>query len=148
MPLTIPKGNVGYDQYAVPDTVAVEPTFLASLQHSRTHTSTASCAILLNFFAEVSSKPHIKPIGMVRALFPTTFLEIAVYVTKLRAMASSLRMRTVISHLQSQCFALIRAHHHGMVVKPLYHQKAVLRCPLLQRRLQSLVMCAYLLTLV
>ena len=28
---TIPKGNMGYDQYTVPDTVAVEPTFVAFL---------------------------------------------------------------------------------------------------------------------
>ena len=28
---TIPKGNVGYDRYTLPDTVAVEPTFLAFL---------------------------------------------------------------------------------------------------------------------
>ena len=28
---TIPKGNMGYDQYAVSDTVAIEPTFAASL---------------------------------------------------------------------------------------------------------------------
>ena len=28
---TIPKGNMGYDQYAVPDSVAVEPTFGAFL---------------------------------------------------------------------------------------------------------------------
>ena len=28
---TIPKGNMGYDQYPVPDTVAVEPTFVAFL---------------------------------------------------------------------------------------------------------------------
>ena len=29
---TIPKGNMGYDQYTrVPDTVAVEPTFVAYL---------------------------------------------------------------------------------------------------------------------
>ena len=27
--VTIPKGNMGYDQYIVPDTVAVEPTFVA-----------------------------------------------------------------------------------------------------------------------
>ena len=27
----IPKGNMGYDQYTVPDTVAVEPTFVAFL---------------------------------------------------------------------------------------------------------------------
>ena len=26
---TIPKGNVGYDKYTVPDTVAVEPAFAA-----------------------------------------------------------------------------------------------------------------------
>ena len=28
---TIAKGNMGYDQYTVPDTVAVEPTFVAFL---------------------------------------------------------------------------------------------------------------------
>ena len=28
---TIPKGNMGYDQYTVADTVAVEPTFVAFL---------------------------------------------------------------------------------------------------------------------
>ena len=28
---TIPKGNMGYEQYAVLDTVAVEPTFVAFL---------------------------------------------------------------------------------------------------------------------
>ena len=29
VPATIPKGNMGYDQYTVPDIVAVEPTFVA-----------------------------------------------------------------------------------------------------------------------
>ena len=28
---TIPKDNMGYDQYTVPDTEAVEPTFVAFL---------------------------------------------------------------------------------------------------------------------
>ena len=28
---TIPKGNLGYDQYTVPDTVAVKPNFVAFL---------------------------------------------------------------------------------------------------------------------
>ena len=28
---TIPKGNMGYDRYAVPDTVAVKPTFVTFL---------------------------------------------------------------------------------------------------------------------
>ena len=31
MHATIAKGNMGYDQYTVPDTVAVEPTFAAFL---------------------------------------------------------------------------------------------------------------------
>ena len=31
MNATIPKGNVGYDQYTVPDTVAVEPSFAVLL---------------------------------------------------------------------------------------------------------------------
>ena len=34
---TIPKGNVGYDQYSVPDTVAVEPTFVKFIQHLQTY---------------------------------------------------------------------------------------------------------------
>ena len=33
---TIPKGNMGYDQFTVPDTVAVEPTFVSFLKHSQT----------------------------------------------------------------------------------------------------------------
>ena len=28
---TIPMGNMGYDQYTVPETVAVEPTFVSFL---------------------------------------------------------------------------------------------------------------------
>ena len=31
VPATIPKGNMGYAQYTVPDTVAVETTFVAFL---------------------------------------------------------------------------------------------------------------------
>ena len=29
--MTVPKGNMGYDQYIVPDTATVEPTFAARL---------------------------------------------------------------------------------------------------------------------
>ena len=36
MHATIPKGNMGYDQYAVPGTVAVESSIVAFLQHSQT----------------------------------------------------------------------------------------------------------------
>ena len=31
---TIPKGNMGYDQYTVPDIVAVEPSIVVFVQHS------------------------------------------------------------------------------------------------------------------
>ena len=48
---SIPKGNVGYVQYTVPDTVAVEPTFVSFLQHSQTY-SVISPVILSNFFEE------------------------------------------------------------------------------------------------
>ena len=50
---TIPKGNMGYDQYTVPDTVAVKPTFVAFLSSSTCkHMSMASPAILSNFSVE------------------------------------------------------------------------------------------------
>ena len=42
----IPKDNMGYDQYTVPDTVAFEPTFVG-LSSIASH---ASHAILSNFF--------------------------------------------------------------------------------------------------
>ena len=40
---TSSKGNMGYAQYNVPDTVAVEPTFVAFLQHSKTYVHGLSC---------------------------------------------------------------------------------------------------------
>ena len=64
-------------------TVAVELTFVALLQHSdRKHTSVASRAILSNFFEEQYTQNHPQYLsGLSRALFQTTFLEIAVYLT-------------------------------------------------------------------
>ena len=47
---TIPKGNMWYDQYTVPNTVAIEPTFVAFLISTRKHTAMASLAIVSNFF--------------------------------------------------------------------------------------------------
>ena len=47
--------------------------------NTRKHTSTASCAILSNFFEEQRPQNHPQYLsGLSRALFPTTFLEIAV----------------------------------------------------------------------
>ena len=40
---TIQKGNMGYYQYTVPDTVAVKPTFVAFLKHSQTYVHCRSC---------------------------------------------------------------------------------------------------------
>ena len=40
---TISKGNMGYVQYTVPDTVAFEPAFLAFLQHSQTYVHGLFC---------------------------------------------------------------------------------------------------------
>ena len=70
---------MGLDQYTVPDTVAVEPTFVASFS-TRKHTSMASRAILSDFFEEQLTQNHPQyRSGLTRALFPTTFFEIAVY---------------------------------------------------------------------
>ena len=43
MHATITKGNMGYEQYAVPDTVAVELTFVAFLSHSQTYVHGLLC---------------------------------------------------------------------------------------------------------
>ena len=40
---TIPEGNMGYDQYTVPNTVAVELTFFAFHKHSQTYVHGLSC---------------------------------------------------------------------------------------------------------
>ena len=48
---TIPKGNMGCDQYTVPDSVAVEPFLLLSFS-TRKHTSMALRVILSNFSQE------------------------------------------------------------------------------------------------
>ena len=66
---TIPKGNMGYDQYTVPDTVAVEPTFVAFLQHSQTYVHGLSCYSLKFLGRTVNSKPPIIPFGIVASTF-------------------------------------------------------------------------------
>ena len=60
---------MGYDQYTIPDTVAVEPAFVAFLYHSQTYNYGLACHSYPQYLS-----------GLSRALFPTTFLEIAVYV--------------------------------------------------------------------
>ena len=48
---TIPKGNIGYDQYAVANKVAVESSIVAFLQHLQTYVH-GSRVIPSNFFEE------------------------------------------------------------------------------------------------
>ena len=58
---TIPKGNMGLDQYTVPDTVAVEPTFVALLQNSHTYFNGLSCHSFKFLWRTVNSKPPTIP---------------------------------------------------------------------------------------
>ena len=80
---TIPKGDMGYVQYAVPDTVAVKPVLLLLHFFSTCkHTSMSSHAIFFFQFLwrTVNSKPSTgNLIGLPLTLFPATFLKIAVY---------------------------------------------------------------------
>ena len=80
MKATIPRDDKGYEQLSIPDTVAVEPAFFTFLYSIRKHISVpASRAIPLNFFEEQSTQNQPKYLsGLSRALFATTFLEIAV----------------------------------------------------------------------
>ena len=69
---------MGYDQYTVPETVAVELSFVAFLWHFQTW-SMASRTIFSNFFEEQWTQNHPQYLsGLSRSLFPTTFLETAV----------------------------------------------------------------------
>ena len=65
---------MGYDLYTVPDTVAVEPTFVVFLQHSQTYVRGLSCHSF-KFFEEqwTQNQPQYLS-GLLRELFPTTFL--------------------------------------------------------------------------
>ena len=75
---------MGYDQYTVPDTVAVEPTFFFALLSTCKQTSMASRAIPSYFFEKQGTQNHPQYLsGLSRALFPTNFLEIAVHVFKM-----------------------------------------------------------------
>ena len=49
---TTQTGSMGYDQYTIPHSVAIEPTVLVFFFSTRKRTSMASRAILSNFFEE------------------------------------------------------------------------------------------------
>ena len=66
---TILKGNMGYGQYTVLDTVAVESTFIAFLQHSQTYVHGFSCNSLKFLWKTVNSKSPTIPFGIVACTF-------------------------------------------------------------------------------
>ena len=67
MHATIPKGNMRYDQYSVPDTVAVENTFLASPLVLQTYVLYMASSLKNS---ELRTTPKYLSI-LLRALFPT-----------------------------------------------------------------------------
>ena len=79
---TIPKSNMGYDQYAVADTVALSNPLLLLSFSIRKHSSMAFRAILSNFFKEQWNQYHPQYLSRLsRTRFLLTFLGIAVYVS-------------------------------------------------------------------
>ena len=77
---TIPKGNMGYDRYTVPDDCSCRTYFCCFPLALANTFSWPFVPILSNFFDEQSTQNHPQCLsGLSRALFPTTFLEIAVY---------------------------------------------------------------------
>ena len=77
---TIPKGNMGYDQYTVPDDCSCRTYFCCFPLALANTFSWPFVPILSNFFEERRTQNHPQCLSRLsRALFPTTFLEIAVY---------------------------------------------------------------------
>ena len=79
---TIPKGNMGYDQYTVPDDCSCRTYFCCFPLALANTFPWPFVPILSNFFEKKRTQNHPQCLsGLSRALFPTTFLETAVYVS-------------------------------------------------------------------
>ena len=77
---TIPKGNMGYDQYTVPDDCSCRTYFCCFPLALANTFPWPFVPILSNFFKKKRTQNHPQCLsGLSRALFPTTFLQIAVY---------------------------------------------------------------------
>ena len=77
---TIPKGNMGYDRYTVPDDCRCRLYFCCFLLALANTFSWPFVPIPSNFCEEQGAQNHPQCLsGLSRALFPTTFLKIAVY---------------------------------------------------------------------
>ena len=77
---TIPKGNMGYDRYTVPDDCSCRTYFCCFPLALANTFLWPFVPILLNLSDEQWTQNHPQCLtGLSCALFPTTFLEIAVY---------------------------------------------------------------------
>ena len=75
----MPKGDMGYDQYTFPYTIAVETAFFLLSFSTRKRTTMACRTILMKFLWMELKITHITFRGCtVERTFPTTCLEIAV----------------------------------------------------------------------
>ena len=82
----IPKGNMGYDQYTVPDDCSCGSYFYCFPLALANKFPWPFLPILSNFFEKKKTQNHPQCLsGLSRALFPTTFLEIAVCYSSLVA---------------------------------------------------------------
>ena len=71
---TVPKGNMGFDLYAVPDTVAVESSIVAFLYlHSETFAHGLLCHSFKFLWRTKNSKPPTIPFGTVECTFFDNF---------------------------------------------------------------------------
>ena len=91
---TIPKGNMGYDQYTVPDDCSCR-TYFCCFPLALTNTFPwPFVPILSNYFEKKRTQNHPQCLsGLSRALFQTTFLEIAVYSPRINNMIKRISLR-------------------------------------------------------
>ena len=86
--VTIPKGNMGYDQYTVPDDCSCRTFFCCFPLALETHFHGLSCQFFQISLKKKRTQNHPQcHSGLSRALSSTTFLEIAVYGDYLRAIS-------------------------------------------------------------
>ena len=76
---TIPKGNMGYDRYTIPDDCSCRTYFCCFPLALANTFSWPFMPILLNFFEEQWTQNHPQCLsGLLRAVIPTISLQIAV----------------------------------------------------------------------
>ena len=87
--VSIPKGNMGYNQYTVPDDCSCRTYFCCFPLAFANTFPWPFVPILSNFFEKQRTQNHPQCLSRLsRALFPTTFLEIAVYIMYRRSYAA------------------------------------------------------------